>query len=314
LGETLDIHEKFFAKIGVNYLIYGMAALLFQILVLSIIGYANADILNDFNLTEIAVAFCNYVLPLPIIVLLMRELAASRLERHTPTVATFLKYVCITMTLMWIGNLTGLVITDIIGSATQSTISNPVQEMINTADIWLNLLLVSVIAPIFEEFVFRKLLIDRSIKYGARVSIILSAVIFSFFHGNLNQFFYAFLMGGFFAYVYIKTGNIIYPILLHITVNFTGSVVSLFVADSANALAQGIGTTFDLAFILIYYVLLLMILFIGIISLLRYGKSKFNGSKTEIALERPLRTVILNPGMVAFMVYYLFEIIIQLLG
>lgn len=61
----------------------------------------------------------------------------------------------------------------------------------------MNLALISIIGPIFEEILFRKILIDKTIKYGARISIIISALLFGLFHGNVNQFFYAFLMGGF---------------------------------------------------------------------------------------------------------------------
>ena len=81
---------------------------------------------------------------------------------------------------------------------------------------------------------FRKFLIDKTIKYGAKVSIILSAVLFALFHGNLNQFFYAFLIGGFFAYVYIKTGKITYSIILHAVVNLMGSVFSIILANTIN--------------------------------------------------------------------------------
>ena len=204
----MNMHKKFFSKIGVNYLLYGLATLLFQILVVNIIGTMNAELLSDYNLFVIIISFCNYVLPLPIILFLMKGLDSVPIEKHGIPLRTFLKYVCITLTLMWLGNLIGLEITTIIGNAMQTDISNPAHELINTADMWLNLVLVSLIGPIFEEYIFRKLLIDRTIKYGARVSIILSAVLFAFFHGNLNQFFYTFLMGGFFAYVYIKTGKI----------------------------------------------------------------------------------------------------------
>ena len=140
---------------------------------------------------------------------------------------------------MLIGNLIGIILTTIIGGAIQSEISNPVENLINSTNIWLNLALISIIGPIFEEILFRKILIDKTIKYGARISIIISALLFGLFHGNVNQFFYAFLMGGFFAYVYIKTGKIIYPIILHLIVNLMGSVISLKLIQSISNLYSG---------------------------------------------------------------------------
>ena len=114
---------------------------------------------------------------------------------------------------MWIGNLVGLGITALIGNTMTSDITNPIEHMIQNTNIYVNLILTSLLAPIFEELFFRKLLIDRTVKYGAKLSILLSALLFALFHGNLSQFFYAFLIGAFFAYIYIKTGKIIYSII-----------------------------------------------------------------------------------------------------
>ena len=204
-GEILNSNEKYFSKIGINYLIYAASAIIIQIIAVTILKSANDTLLNDFNVITILTAISNYVLPFPILFYLMKKIDAHTLEKQNLSLKTFFLYLSITFTLMWIGNIIGLAITSALGIIFQTEITNPVQTLINSSDIWLNLILISVAGPIFEEIFFRKFLIDRTIKYGARVSIILSAVIFGFFHGNISQFFYAFLLGGFFAYVYIKT-------------------------------------------------------------------------------------------------------------
>ena len=309
----MNIHKKFFSKVGFNYLILAVSAIIIQVIAINAISMLNIDIINDYNYLTIMSAVCNYILPLPIILFLMKKIDTRHLERHGISVLTFLKYVAITLTLMWAGNLIGLILTSLLGGLTQTTITNPVENLINSTDVWLNLLLISIIGPVFEEFFFRKLLVDRTIRYGARVSIILSAVIFGFFHGNLNQFFYAFLMGGFLAYVYIKTGNILYPILLHICANLMGSVVSLFVGKSAMAIAAGNVAIGDLAVVLIYTAVILLCILIGLISLTSYKKSKFNGLKTEISLTHPIKTMLLNYGMILFMVFCVLEIVYQII-
>lgn len=214
---------------------------------------------------------------------------------------------------MWIGNIIGLAITSAIGTIFQTDITNPVQTLINSSDIWLNLLLISIIGPIFEEIFFRKFLIDRTIKYGARVSIIISAVIFGFFHGNISQFFYAFLLGGFFAYIYIKTGKIIYPIILHIIVNLMGSVVSLFVVESTQAIISNVYSSTDIAIVVTYVLIILLAFLIGAISLTMYKKAKFNGVKTQISLKNPLKTSLINPGMILLIIFFIAEIIYTLI-
>ena len=142
---------------------------------------------------------------------------------------------------------------------------------------------------------------------------ILSALLFAFFHGNVNQFFYAFLIGGFFAYVYIKTGKIKYSIALHIILNLMGSVVSLFVGEAGQAIAHNSFNMFDLSIVIIYFIVIIIAFLIGIYELINYKKAKFNGAKTEIYLKNPLKTVILNPGMIFFMIFFISEIIYQLL-
>lgn len=309
----MNIHKKFFSKIGFNYLIFGVASLIIQIIVINILGLTNYNILNNYNALIIVTAICNYILPFPVLFFLMRKIEKQDLEKESLTIKKFLLYLAITFTLMWIGNMIGLAITTVIGSLFHTEITNPVQTLINSTDIWLNLILVSVLGPIFEEIFFRKFLIDRTIKYGARVSIILSAVIFGFFHGNLSQFFYAFLLGGFFAYVYIRTGKIIYTITLHIIVNLMGSVVSLFVVQSVQTFVSNTYATMDLVTIIIYILLMITAFFVGLVGLLSYKKGKFNGSKTQIALKNPLKTSLLNPGMILFILFYVIIILYSLL-
>ena len=309
----MDIHKKFFSKIGFNYLILGIITVIFQIIILNIINLTNPQYLTDINIISIVSTICNYILPFPIFYWLMKKISSTKLEKTGIGIKTFILYLGITITLMWIGNLIGLAITELLSSTMQSDIANPVQELINSADIWFNLIIISLLAPIFEEILFRKLLIDRTIKYGAKVSIILSAVIFALFHGNLNQFFYALLMGGFFAYVYIKTGKIIYTIILHGIINLMGSVVSLFVANSLNNLITSFNSV-DLAILITYIMILLLFLIIGIYGLTKLEKARFNGQKTEIALENPFRTMFLNYGMICLTAFYIIMMIRQALG
>jgi len=310
-GVKLNAHEKFFSKIGVNYLILGLVAVIIQIIITNIIANTNPNALSDVNLIYIISAMCNYLIPLPIFYWLMKRIESRKMKKEKVGIWTFILYIGITMTLMWIGNLIGLAITFLLGGAIQNDITNPVQQLINSTNIWFNIVIVSILAPIFEEFFFRKMLIDKTIRYGAKVSIILSALLFGLFHGNLNQFFYAFLMGGFFAYVYIKTGKIIYPIVLHAIVNFMGSVVSQVISQAMMNLQQSISTT-DLTIIVAYMILFIIFIVLGIIGLSRYKKAKFNGKKTEIEPEYKYTTMFMNPGMICFVAFFIFEMIRQM--
>lgn len=297
-----NINRKFFSKIGLNYTFFGVFAIIMQIIIINIIGFANPIILNDINLTSIIASVCNYILPLPIFLYLMNKLEKQEINSNKLTIKKFIVYIAISLTLMWIGNLIGLTITEILGNLIQSEIANPIVETIDSSSIYTNLLLMVIMAPIFEEIIFRKLLIDRTIKYGKGVSILLSALIFGLFHGNLNQFFYAFLIGGFFAYVYIKTGKIIYTILLHLTVNFFGSIISVIVGNSLNNMNTMANLPIaDAGILIIYFLVYVLIVIVGVIGLLKNYK-KISLLKDNL-IKKPYITSLINMGMICFYIY-----------
>lgn len=300
-----NINRKFFSKIGLNYTFFGVFAIIMQIIIINIIGFTNPIILNDINLTSIIASVCNYILPLPIFLYLMNKLEKQEINSNKLTIKKFIVYIAIALTLMWIGNLIGLTITEILGNLIQNEIANPIVETINSSSIYTNLLLMVIMAPIFEEIIFRKLLIDRTIKYGKGVSILLSALIFGLFHGNLNQFFYAFLIGGFFAYVYIKTGKIIYTILLHLTVNFFGSIISVIVGNSLNNInAMESIPIADAGIIIIYFLVYVLIVIVGVIGLLKNYK-KISLLKDNL-IKKPYTTSLINIGMICFYIYVIY--------
>ncbi len=297
-----NINRKFFSKIGLNYTFFGVFAIIMQIIIINIIGFTNPIILNDINLTSIIASVCNYILPLPIFLYLMNKLEKQEINSNKLTIKKFIVYIAISLTLMWIGNLIGLTITEILGNLIQSEITNPIVETIDSSSIYTNLLLMVIMAPIFEEIIFRKLLIDRTIKYGKGVSILLSALIFGLFHGNLNQFFYAFLIGGFFAYVYIKTGKIIYTILLHLTVNFFGSIISVIVGNSLNNMNTMANLPIaDAGILIIYFLVYVLIVIVGVIWLLKNYK-KISLLKDNL-IKKPYITSLINVGMICFYIY-----------
>ncbi|MBR4467286.1 MAG: CPBP family intramembrane metalloprotease [Clostridia bacterium] len=79
-------------------------------------------------------------------------------------------------------------------------------------------------APVVEELVFRKTLLDVLHPYGQTCAATVTALLFGLIHGNSGQFFLAFFLGLLFAAVYQKTGRVIYTIALHFIINLTASV------------------------------------------------------------------------------------------
>ena len=101
------------------------------------------------------------------------------------------------------------------------TTGNPMEAQISSLPFWLNFLIAGVSAPICEELIFRKLLLDRLRPMGDRAAIWISGVAFGLFHMNLYQFFYATLLGLIFAGIVLKTGKLYHSILLHAGINIS---------------------------------------------------------------------------------------------
>jgi membrane protease YdiL (CAAX protease family) len=129
------------------------------------------------------------------------------------------------------------------------------QEVVNDMSMPAYALLAGVVAPIFEELIFRKLLLDRLRPFGDRCAIWVSAVAFGLFHMNLYQFFYATALGVIFAGVVIKTGKIWHSMLLHAITNLSSVVLSaLFGLNSALDIALYV-LVFGLCGLSVYWVL-----------------------------------------------------------
>lgn len=97
----------------------------------------------------------------------------------------------------------------------------------------------SFLGPIFEEIIFRGVVLHSLERYGKLFAIILSSLLFGFFHGNLLQGVFATMSGFILAYVTLEY-SIKWSILLHILNNFIfGDLFNMLIKDM-NPLVSGI--------------------------------------------------------------------------
>lgn len=97
-----------------------------------------------------------------------------------------------------------------------------VLKSMTNGTVWINLLCVSVFAPLFEEWlcrgqVLRGLLSRTNIKPGW--AVVISALFFAVIHANPWQALPAFSLGLLFGYVYYRTGSLKLTMLMHCTNN-----------------------------------------------------------------------------------------------
>lgn len=99
-----------------------------------------------------------------------------------------------------------------------------------------------IIAPIAEELVFRGLVQMRIRDYlGPIAGIVISAICFGIYHGNMIQFIYAGILGLFLSFGMEKSQTVLVPIVGHMVANFWSmaglSVVTSFTGDNKTYIA-----------------------------------------------------------------------------
>jgi membrane protease YdiL (CAAX protease family) len=132
---------------------------------------------------------------------------------------------------MYITNFFSVILTLGIAFIKGEELINPVAEAILNGNFIITLIYAAVVAPIFEELIFRKLLLDKLRRFGDLPAILMTGIAFGLFHMNLSQFFYAAVLGFIFAYVVIRTNTVIYSILLHMMINFIATVMTPFATE-----------------------------------------------------------------------------------
>lgn len=91
----------------------------------------------------------------------------------------------------------------------------------------IGLFLYGIVSPLAEEIVFRGILYNRMKKiFSGALSIVLSALLFGLYHGNIVQAAYGFLMGMLIAYAYEKCGGFLYAFLFHAAANISVYVIT----------------------------------------------------------------------------------------
>ena len=113
-------------------------------------------------------------------------------------------------------------------------------EMNSPKDLVLNLLLLGLAAGIGEEFLFRGILQrlltlwTKNIHFGA----ILTGLIFSLMHFQLEGFFPRFLLGVLFCYLLIFTGNLWITVIVHVFFNSIQVIIPYFYPNLAGNISD----------------------------------------------------------------------------
>ena len=248
-----------------------------------------------------------YLIAVPIGLLLLRKVPAKPLEKHDLKPSRYIVTVIICIFMMYAGNILGTIITALLQLLPGVSAGNPILGYATDNALLPKVLFMVILAPVIEEYIFRKQLIDRMHIYGEKLAVVTSALMFGLFHGNLSQFFYAFALGLVFGYVYLKTGKLRYSIGLHMLINLLGSVVGPFFLEKVAVVDTM--ENMDLAalepvmpWLIAFgaYVLVLIGLAIAGLVLLCLNKRKVSFAPAEMELPKGTRikTAYVNAGMI----------------
>ena len=210
-----------FSHMGWSLFGMAVAMLAVQTVAVAVAGLLSPGVLNSGIFLWCLSTGSVYGVGVPVLCAILRRQPAPPGTRPGRALgpARFFQTYLVALAGLYLSNYVTLGVTWLIGLLRGSPVSNPV-DAITGYPVVLNLLLGCVIAPVAEELVFRKLLLDRLRPYGDKFAICASALCFGLFHGNLNQLLYAFVIGLVFGYVALRTGRIWQTILLHAMVNF----------------------------------------------------------------------------------------------
>lgn len=197
----------------------------------------------------------------------------------------FIAFFFICVAAMYITNFITQIIVFFISQAKGDDLKNYVMEAITGGNFIITLIYVSIVAPIYEEIVFRKILLNKLRRFGDVPAILMTGIAFGLFHFNLLQFFYAAVLGFLFAYITIRTNKIIYAIILHMMINFMSTAITPLILEE------------NMVVIMILFNWILVAIFLGGLFLL------LNIKKIRLEKTTPLMkasTYFLNPGVILF--------------
>lgn len=214
--------KKSFSGLGLRFLIGTLIIYAVQIAVVGVVGMVKPEWLENTTINLILAVLPLYLIGMPVLIALVKQMPGEAPVKKSITPGQFVVALIMCYALMYCGNLVGTLITTVVGALKGSEVDNALMAYATESNMIVTFLYMVICAPILEEYIFRKLIVDRTLKYGQGVAIILSGLMFGLFHGNLNQFAYAMLLGMFLAFLYVKTGNLKITIGLHMCINFMG--------------------------------------------------------------------------------------------
>ena len=165
---------------------------------------------------------------------------------------------------------------------------------------------ICVIGPVCEEIIFRHLLLRPLRRCGDGVAVLLTAFIFGVYHGNFDQFPYAFAVGIFLGMIGVRSNSLIPSTILHV-VNNTMVAFGQYLSDALGEsdVTLAVENGINIAYSLLYYAGIagLVVLIVKkAFKFYNYGLPLKYGDKLKIAFCHPAAYIAIALTVAAFVI------------
>ncbi len=271
-------------------------------------------------------SFTMYLIAMPVFLIILRKIPGTTPKKGEMGRGKWFVLIAVSATVMYLGSYASNILMSIIAAFTGIIPEDTVTKTLVNSNPIISLALVGIVAPVLEELIFRKALLDRTRVYGEKTALIFSALVFALFHGNFYQFFYAFGLGIVLGYVYLRTGRIRNTIFLHMGINLLNGVMmswliqkltaslpeellnssgiqdilSNFTGDKIEGLSEALASVLPFLAIMSFYSMALFALsIIGLVLMISNRKNiRFEQAGRELPREAIGGVVYMNAGIV----------------
>ena len=306
----LKKERSFCNGIGLSYFVFLVVVTLLQLgITMAVQVFCEELMYLHYPLFFLMTMLPIYVIGYPILLGMNHNKPAVKRQKHSLGAGNFMIVLMMCFGVMIVGNILGLIVNGVIGAIRGSAVDSAIDSVMTGNSFWMNVLVVGILAPVFEELIFRKLLVDRMLRYGEAVAVLVSGLMFGLFHGNFGQFFYATFLGLIFAYVYAKTANVEYTIMLHMIINMLSTLMipvlqKLTILEDMSAIADPSVLEPIVLPLLLFFLYMILLYGFGIagIVLLIVKRKKFTFAPGEVILPKGKKASVVwgNAGMILF--------------
>lgn len=322
--------KRTFSIIGFGLAAFSLVTILVSSILMVAVSIVSPDIAQSALFMHALTPVSLYLFALPILMIFLSKVPAKAPEKKKLKFTSWLLFLVVGFGLMYIGAQVSSIVMGLVSSILGYDPMNSIDNMVMNSNIWVNFIFLVIVAPIGEEFVFRKLIIDRTQKYGCFISAMFSGVVFGLMHGNLYQCFYAFALGLLLGYLYYNTGKLLPVIGIHAVINFVSGVLAGILSDNMVAFEdawnsmevmdmQTMLTLVSEHWLTIVAMLLFLVVQWGamacaiVLPIVLRKRIVLEKGEIEIPRGRKFATAFLSAGAIVMFVFYFMEIGLSLL-